>query len=389
MAYKRQLLFVKTGFSIPIFLFLGLIVFQLVPLPLNLIRLISFNTANLYEKFLPDGATVSFFTLSLYPNATISELLKLLSYMGIFFLIINKIETRWQIDFILNLIIFFGLFVSIFGLAQRYINPTSTSFGPFVNRNNFAGYINMIIPLALGYFLTDMPLSKRLIYAVSTGIMSLALFMSLVRAGVFVFIVILFFAFTLSRLKYSSLREKSGILGLFFIVLVCISALFINTRVVWERLSTLFRKETFAILGHGYSWLDILRICRDFLIFGTGLGTFGNISSMYKTTSLQMLFIYAHNDLLQLLSDVGLIGFSFIALFFSLYFSSIIKTWRSRHDPYIVPLLLGGMCSILGMLVYSILDFNLHIPANALLFFIIIGLVYRLNFIRSYNAICS
>lgn len=56
--------------------------------------------------------------------------------------------------------------------------------------------------------------------------------------------------------------------------------------------------------------------------------------------------------------------------------------WFTRHTSFVVCLSLGGLSSVFGTLIYSFLDFNLHIPANALLFFVIIGLVYRLTFAK-------
>lgn len=397
MLYKRTLSFVKTGFYAPIILFLCLVIFQLIPLPLNLMRIISTKTAYLYENFISHTALRMFFPLSIYPNATISELLKVLTYTGIFFLIINKIETKKQINFIINTIIFFGAFISIFGIVQKYTHSgrvywfdpagsATAAFGPFVNRNNFVGYINMIIPLALGYFLSEMPLAKRVIYGSCVGIMSLALFLALSRAGILVYIVVLLSMLILSRFK-ESLKTKTKTLSIWILLVLCSFISFVDIKVVGERLATLFQKETLAIFGHGYSWLDILRIWQDFPIFGTGLGTFGSISSMYKTAPLQNLFTYAHNDYLQLLSEMGLLGFIFISLFFILYFKSVLKMWLKRHDSYVVCLVLGGIASILGILVYSLLDFNLHITANALLFFMILGLVYRLAYTRFSNAI--
>lgn len=393
MAYKKSLLFIKTGLFIPIVLLLGVIIFQLVYLPESLIRLVSETTFNLYKNFMPENISgPSFFTLSIYPNVTITELFKILSFISIFFIIINKIETKKQLDCIINTIIFFGLAISLFGIIQKYSysgrvywfdleGSAGTPFGPFVNRNNFAGYINMIIPLAIGYFLTDMPLSKRIIYGSSIGIMSLALFLSLSRAGMLVYLAILLFFLLLSRFK-ETLKGKTKIILLWLILILCLFIFFMDFRIIWQRLSTLFKKESFIILGHGYSWLDITRIWCEFPIFGTGLGTFGNISSMYKTTPSQSLFTYAHNDYLQLLSEVGFLGFIFVSIFFILYFRNVTRMWLKRHNSYVLCIVLGGLSSIFGMLVYSLLDFNLHIPANAILFFITMGLIYRLVFSR-------
>jgi len=392
MAYKGRLSFLETGLILPIFVFLVLIIFQLIPLPINLMRVISGYTANLYENFMPRGVAKTFFTLSIYPNVTISELFKILTYLGIFFLVINKIETKRQFDYIINTIIFFGLIISIFAIIQKYSykgrvywfdSPGSaiTPFGPFANRNNFSGYINMIIPLSLGYFLTDMPLSKRIIYGLCMWIMVLALLLSLSRAGILVYILVLLFMLSLLRFKHS-LKHKTKTLVICFSLVFFSSLFFIDFKGVLERFANLFTKQTLVVFGHGYSWWDILRIWQDFPLFGTGLGTFANISSMYKTTAAQSLFTYAHNDYLQLLSEVGLTGFICLSLLFILYFRRVLKMWLKRHNSYVVSLVLGGMASIFGMLVYCLLDFNLHIPANALLFFVIMGLVYRLVYTR-------
>jgi O-antigen ligase len=388
MIYKRNIIFVKTGLLLPIILFLSTIVFQILPLPLGLIRLLSGHTANLYRGLIPGDAGSRFFCLSIYPNATIAELLKFLSYIGVFFLIVNIVQTKRQFDFIINTIIFFGFFISIFGIIQKYTysgkvywfdSPGSagSAFGPFVNRNNFSGYINMVIPLTLGYFFTDMPLAKRVIYGFFVVIMSLALFLSLSRAGILVYITALLFIVSFSRFK-DSLKAEVRTLFIWILIVFSFFVFFMDAKDVWQRLITLFQKDTFVVFGHGYSWWDVLRIWHNFPIFGTGLGTFGNISSMYKSTLWQSLFTYAHNDFLQLFSETGVLGFIFISLFFIFYFKAVIKGWLKRHDSYVISMVLGGMASICTMLVYSILDFNLHMPANALLFFVIMGLVYSL-----------
>jgi len=392
MAYKGRASFVKTAFLTPFAFFLFFIVFQLIPLPANLIRIISYNTAHLYETFIPAGISRGFFSLSIYPEATFSELLKFLTYAGVFLIIINKIETKRQFECIVNTIIALGFIISFFGIIQKYTHsdrvywfdpPGSAggAFGPFANRNNFSGYINMVIPLTLGYFLTEMPLAKRLIYGFCLVIMSLGLFLSLSRAGLLIYIAVLAFILLFSTFK-DSLRTKTRTFSIWSFLLISLFVFFMEARTSWARLLTLFQRETFVVFGHGYSWLDILRIWEDFPIFGTGLGTFSSISSMYKTTPTQYLFTYAHNDYLQLFSEVGLAGFILVTLFFIFYFNSVFKMWLKRHDSYVVCLVLGGAGSVLSMLLYSFLDFNLQIPANGLLFFVIMGLVYRLVYMR-------
>jgi O-antigen ligase len=394
MIIKKRLSFIKTGFLIPVVLFFGLIFFQLLPLPFGFLKAISPKTAALYAYLMPQGAGRFFPPLSVYPYITILELIKIAVYFGIFFFIINKIETKAQCNFILKAIITLGTSISVYALIQRYARlPQALSglgtCGPFFNRNNFAGYINMVIPLALGYFLYEKSLNKKTVYGVCITIMSLALFSSLSRAGISVYITGLIFICLFSRTK-ATLMEKTGILAIWLAVVILSFFFFVDIQVVWQALASLFKKETLVVLGHGYSWGDIIRIWKDFPIFGTGLGTFANVSGMYKSTAQQSLFVYAHNDYLQLLSETGLAGAFFIFLFFMQYFRSLFRIWIKRHDTYAVCMVFGATASLFVMLVYSFLDFNLHIPANALLFFVIMGLAYRIaitQFVQNNNEV--
>ncbi len=395
MCRKGRLSFLKTGLFLPLVLFLGLVLFQLVPLPIDLIRIVSGHTAHLYEGFNPSGVSRAFATLSIYANISILELFKLLAYIGIFFLVINKIETKKQFEGIINAIVFLGVFISIFGIIQKYTYKSRVywfdvpgsavaPFGPFVNRNNFSGYINMIIPLSLGCFLANKSWLKKTVYGFSIWLMVLALFMSSSRAGMLIYILVLLFMFSLSQLK-QSLRVNTRTLLIYVALVFFLSIFYIDLKEVFRRFANLFDNNTLIVFGHGYSWWDILRIWRDSPLFGTGLGTFGSISSMYKTTPAQVLFSYAHNDYLQLLSEVGLMGLACLSLFFISYFRKLIKIWLKRHNSYVVSLVLGGMASVFAMLAYSLLDFNLQIPANAILFFVIMALTYRMAYTRFIN----
>jgi O-antigen ligase len=389
---KAELSFVKAGFPLYLILvlFLCLVFFQILPLPRSLLEVISPATVNLFNNFLPVGNKAGFLTVSVYPQDTASELLWLTGLFAIFFLTVNKLKTKRQFDELINAIILFGFFISVFGIIQKYtysgrvywFDPPDSAggaFGPFANRNNFSGYINMIMPLTLGYFLTDMPLAKRLLYAFFLLVMSLALFLTLSRGGLIIYFATVLFLFVLSGVN-SKLRFGSRILSGGILFLCSLYLLLGEAKVAWVRVLTLFSKNTFVVLGHGYSWIDILRIWKDFPLFGTGLGTFGNISAMYKSTPAQSLFIYAHNDYLQLLSEVGVAGFTLMLFFFISYFVLVLRNWLRRRDSYVACVVLGGIASVFSMLVYSLLDFNLHIPASALLFFVILGLVFRLSY---------
>src|SRR4030042_3475462 len=84
--------------------------------------------------------------------------------------------------------------------------------------------------------------------------------------------------------------------------------------------------------------------------------------------------VHAHNDYLEYLSEVGSIGF--LLFFGGFLFIVIISflTWRERRHPEVKGLALGGIISLVCILTHSITDFNLHIPANMVLFSVVLPL---------------
>jgi O-antigen ligase len=129
-------------------------------------------------------------------------------------------------------------------------------------------------------------------------------------------------------------------------------------------------------------YLDTLNIPNDFPVFGTGFGTFQYIYRKYKTVDDQFLYEHAHNDYLEILSDLGLIGFLIVLVGIVLFLRKILLRWIERRDPYAKWITLGGVCGVFAILGHSLVDFNLHIPANALFLSIILGLIFNAVHLR-------
>ncbi|MCM8783104.1 MAG: O-antigen ligase family protein, partial [Candidatus Omnitrophica bacterium] len=162
---------------------------------------------------------------------------------------------------------------------------------------------------------------------------------------------------------------------LFIIILFFLT----DFKVIIGRFISIMDKPN-QIFDRGYLWSDMVKIWLDHVFWGTGLGTFSKIAPLYKSSNLQMIVVHAHNDYLQLLVETGIFGVLFVILFFYFYFSSLFKMWFRRNDRFVTSLVLGGTISMFSIFLHSLVDFNLRIPANALLFFIIMGLNYKLVF---------
>ena len=131
--------------------------------------------------------------------------------------------------------------------------------------------------------------------------------------------------------------------------------------------------------GRTQIWKDSLRIFYDFPIFGTGLNTFRDIYPKYKSLEIASRINFAHNDYIQLLIETGIIGFilllvpTYLLIKYSL---QKISFYISRRDYFAAYIRLGALCGIIAMLIHSLVDFNLHIPAKAIYFSLLIGIIF-------------
>ncbi len=95
-----------------------------------------------------------------------------------------------------------------------------------------------------------------------------------------------------------------------------------------------------------------------------------------------MLLVHAHNDYLEYLVELGVVG---AVLFFGIIIYLSVQAflaWRARRNPEAKGLALGGIVALAGMGLHTITDFNLHIPANMLLFTVVLSLTLVSAFYR-------
>lgn len=379
----------KTPLNIPLLSLVAIPFFQLVPLPAFLLQHLSYNS---YIFYLDTFRAVSIEMrarnpISLYPHATWNELFKLLSYAGLFFIIINNIR-RERVKGLLRIMVAFGLLLAIFGIFQHlsgaariywFREQTPSFFGPFFNRNAFAGYIGMLIPLGLGLFVSSLPLNKRnhihrpLFYLFSTVIMVVALFLTLSRGGIISLMISLSFFTLLYRSSKTGTRKPSVVLILLLIVFIYL--VWIGITPIIERLSTLSHFGE-ALESRTEIWQATLSIFRDFPLLGTGLGSFEYVFPAYKLFGSYSVVTHAENDYLQFLSETGVAGgisaLLFISALLRLEWETMSKT---DEDTYPLSIKAGLISGMIPVLTYGTAERMLYIPAIAILFTLYAALI--------------
>lgn len=295
-------------------------------------------------------------------------------------------------------IMFVGAAESLYGMLEffsghQYIlnlnMQASAVTGTFINRNYFAGYLLMVIPLSLGYFFSREAFhrsrfmgwrhwlssldGKTLLIAFGTIVMILALLFSASRMGIASLLLSFSLISFLFREPHKGQRFSKTTVLIFGLALLW--AAWIGLDVVISR---------FFSVSEGFEerwkvWVNTFQIFKDFPLFGSGLGTFIHIFPMYQSFHIKGFLSHAENDFLQLISEVGLIGIGLLLLVFVFLFFRVVVGIRSFHsgDPkkYIG---MGGMVGILALMFHSLVERNIQVPANAFLYTFIWALVLRI-----------
>ena len=393
-------------FVLCLMLFL-LCLFQMLPLPESLLKAISPSSLATYRDFgnSPAGA---FHPISLNTDATRQELFCILCYAAIFFVIVSHYRTKDQVYSLVKTILFMGGFMVVFAIVQKmtwngrifWIVPVELGPGriwaSYINYDHFAGYMEMAIPLGMGLLLyrvprvsalPEAPLSLKIARFMASEnlapyslmfllvlLMTAAIFGTFSRGGILAFVFSsLFFAWITSRRR--SLKRKTALLTLLAAVIF-----FVVVVASWDRLEDRFADLEKDHVGRLGVWTDSIGIVRDYPVWGTGLGTFKNALMRYQTSRPLVLVDHAHNDYVELLTDTGVIGFLLGAGAGLVFFRNVFRRWRQKRSMFGKCIGAGGLASLVAIAIHSFVDFNLHIPANAMLFAVISAITYAAIF---------
>lgn len=386
---------------LPLALFLSFMVFQLIPLPPGLLSILSPSTA--VYRDIPAAGEGGWTGISLNTRATVEEFFRYASYAAVYILAVQLLATREGIRKAVAVVLLLGVVIAFFGTIQhlipnkkiywvRELTQGGTPFGPFVNRNHYAGFIGMLFPLAFSLFFHHRPVVRRErlrqklagffnhplmnVYAFlgfASLLMATSIFLSLSRGGIASLSMALVL---LGLLLNRSLRQRR--VQLFFIISIVV----ILYAVGWFGWGPVFERFRAIRTMQGEIaelrldiWKDSLGIIRDFPLFGTGAGSFISIYPVYRSITAGGVADHAHNDYVELLTDSGGVG----ALFFFWFLAEVIfrsyRTFLTRKDPFLVHLYSGSLAGIFSLLLHSFTDFNLHIGSNGLYFFFLLGLL--------------
>jgi O-antigen ligase len=322
------------------------------------------------------------------------ELIEVIVYTSLFFIIINNLNRRESATVISLCLIALGMilsWVAIFQFATKYPSVwgyarreqyLSRGSGTYINPNHLAGLLGMTVPLALAYTLMSrFKPTLKVLFAYCALAMLAGIGVSLSRGGIvatgttlLVFCLVLLF-------HRGYWLPAAGILAVLIALGFAFGAEFGSVQ---KRFEEAFKSGQLADVRTDY-WPAAIRIFEDHPLCGGGPGHFDSEFARYRPHTVQVRPVYAHNDYLNTLSDWGVTGLAIIAAACALLYYGAFKTWaalRQAEQEVDGPqksdrsaFLVGACMGLLALLLHSAVDFNMHVPSNAVIAVTLMALI--------------
>ncbi len=271
----------------------------------------------------------------------------------------------------------FGSAVALFAICQNLSSTLliywlrtpaadASIFGPYINHDHYAGLMEMLTPLAVVLSLSPLVRGgQRIMAAFAAVLMAGSIMLSLSRGGAISLLAELVLLFWMvSRVQKGTLA-RTRILMLLAAILAFLAIT--GSPAMWQHLGHLQDVLRIDILK------DSLRMVARKPILGWGLGTFPDAYPAFRSFYTVFFINAAHNDYIQLLVETGVAGFSCVVWFIIALYRSGLRRGSGDQDWRGV-LRLATVVGCTGILVHSLFDFNLQVPANAALFYVFCAL---------------
>jgi O-antigen ligase len=401
-----------TAVTLALAIFVAAAALQLVPLPAPIIHAISPETppivAQLDLTAQHDPASARPLTIDLARTrrglVVLASLAALIVGAARLFSIVGAAATAWAI-------VVLGVLLALTGIIQRplftgkiygFWTPLQggNPFGPFVNKNHFAGWMLMAVPVAIGLicnevsrglrgvrpawrerilWLSSPAASRLLLMTGAAAIMTLSLFLTMSRSGMA--------AGALAIVCVVLDSRRDVVHGKKLAALAIVSALLVLAigRVGAGTIASRFSgADARSINGRTLVWKDAIDVARKHPIAGTGLNTYSIAMIFYQRFNRPTRYSQAHNDYLQLAAEGGLLLTVPAAIAIAVFVRAVRRCFAQETSASTYWIRRGAVVGLLAIALQEVVEFSLQMPGNAFLFSVLCAIVlHRTPSLRS------
>ena len=340
-----------------------------------------------------------FWALNVYLGSI--TLMQHTSFIVVFFLVIN-IFSKKDFPMILNVLIIASVLVSVIGLLQYYFDDNvfirtffvqkAAPAATFINKNMASHFMVMTLPISLILFLFANKKLHVILYSIAFFIGAWYVLYIQARQAylaviveLLVFIVFLGLDFWKNKLHSVvhrlALRKYKLMIATLVAVLLIVASNFTNQGWATNESAKLDRFSTINVEGGGSRiplWINTLEMIKEHPLTGVGVNQWSESYPLYydrvtkdvafnEITRLQRV----HNEYIETLANVGLIGYSFLlwALFYIV--RCVIRSLSDVNNKY-RSIVLSATLGMVGFAVVSFFSFPIqsYLPVFVLIFFI-------------------
>jgi O-antigen ligase len=374
---------------------------SVVPLPVSWVQALSPEAARMQHLTDAIGVKHTSMTLSVDPAASLAFLLKSLAYVGAFFLALALVNSRARVFTLARVLVYGALVFSVYAVLMHLAEAKDEYFGAiiphgsqasgtYVNRNHFAGYLEMMLAIGIGLLIAGLSdrrsdTWKKFVSDVIEWILSPKMVLRLTLC-----VLVIALTTTHSRMGNTAFFSSlliAGLIGIAFsrnatrnTVILLVSLVAIDLAIVgsWfgvEKLAQRIEQTTVAdVEEREVPAAHTLPLIKDYPVFGAGPGSFYTTFPRYRPEKIVNFFDFAHNDYAQFAAETGLLGLGIIGSFVILTLGAALKAQWQRRDPLMRGMSFACIMGVTSILIHSWVDFNLQIPANAMLFMVLLAL---------------
>ena len=354
------------------------VAWQLLPLPAFLLRVLSPERAWGLDNLKPLMQPPAFATITISPVATPEFLFRMIGYTLTFLAIRNIAWRLWEKRrwaAVIPLIAVAALEAG-FGLWQ-YAAGTPVQ-GSYLNRNHFACLLEMALPVSIAYalalyngerFRPPSPgfnaLKACAVLAVAAALLQ-TLFYSQSKTGVLAGLGGLFVMGALAMVSTLRGWKRAAAMACFAALVLLLFVFLMPDSMVGNFGQTVSDESNLDLEGRWPIWANTLRLIRAYPLFGCGLGTYETAFLKYQSAYVHVSFLFAHNDYLQLASELGAVGFLILAAVIGGIFLKALRAATGGPDRHTRYLGMGCAGAMTAIFIHSFTDFNMYLTSNAM-----------------------
>jgi O-antigen ligase len=373
---------------------------QLVPLPVATLERFSPSTVALLRELNPAFAAslMPRHPLSVWPRDTWIAL-ALFASLSLLLVGMARLFSMTGARRFVQALTLLGVALALVGIIQKPLYSGAIygvweleigrmPFGPFVNRNHFAGWMVMALPLTLALlsagidrgmrglkpgwrykvlWFSSPEASQLILIAVGAVVMALSLMATMSRSGITAFILsLLMTGWFIARTFDSRARRLTAAAALALLAIVVIA--WTGPEAVASRFSSGDWGEFNNRRG---AWTDAWSVASDFPLAGTGLNTYWAAALFYQRHEMAFFFAQAHNDYLQLAAEGGLLLTIPALVCLIVFVRDVSRAMRDQRGSTAWWLRAGAVTSLVAIAFQESVEFSLQMPANAALFAVV------------------